>query len=115
MANQKSLFADIPVPPRLPKVIIPREERQEIIDYFAALASQHDKFSYNGSRIQNVLSALETEDPIEDIMATAKLQRLSHQDAMNEWYQLALEMLYRVRHRIESKVLESSRSQAPDQ
>lgn len=105
--NKQSLFTDIPAPPRLPKIVIPRDARQAIIDYFAALALQHDANSYDGSRIGYILRSLEREeDPIEDLLATARMQRLPYQKDIYELYQVALEMLYAVRHQLEAGSLQ---------
>jgi len=109
--NEQSLFAGSPVPPRLPKIVIPRDARQEIIDYFAVLAIQHDEYSYEGSRIQVILCSLQgDDDPIEDIQATARQQRLHYQQDIHELYQMALEMLYAVRHRLEAEFIQQQQA-----
>jgi|SRR5579862_4379821 len=107
MMNEQNLFTAIPVPARLPKIVIPVDARREIIDYFAVLATQHDATSYDGSRIQYILRSLEkADDPIEDILATARQQRLPYQQDIYELYQVALEMLYAVRHQLEAKLIQ---------
>jgi hypothetical protein len=101
-----SLFSHLPQPPRLPNVVIPVAARKEIIDYFAALATQHDQHSYEGSRIQAVLRTLNVaEDPIEELLSLDRMQRLPYQKQMNEQYAVGLEMLYSLRHRLEAEWL----------
>lgn len=104
--KEQNLFAGSPEPPRLPKVDIPREARQEIIDYFAVLATQHGEFSYEGSRIETILGALEERDePIEDLLETARRQCPPGKRDDLGLYQVALEMLYAVRHRLEAEFI----------
>jgi hypothetical protein len=105
--EQRNLFADIPSPQRMPKMVIPREARQPVIDYFAALSTRYREYSYEDARIQAVLHALQkSEDPVEEIMQVGKQQLHHDQREIHEFYLTALEMLYVIRHHLETEYIQ---------